>query len=163
MQYDLVSLFLENAAKSGAKTSRLAGIERVEELVMEILTEQGKVFCSRLTENELAVRIPEERSSQDYSLATITIEEASGAIAESGTIIFSASGGRALQAGMLPEHHVALVPREKIFPTMEAFLASTETLPSILTFVTGPSRTADIEKKLVIGVHGPERLTVAVF
>lgn len=108
------------------------------------------------------MRIPEERRTQDYSLAAITIEEVSGAIAESGTIICSASEGRALQAGMLPEHHVAIVSREKIFPTIEDFLASTETLPSILTFITGPSRTTDIEKKLVIGVHGPETLTVAV-
>lgn len=162
-RYDPVSLFLETASKAGAKTIRLAGIEQVEELVRELLTEQGNVFCSRLTDNERAVRIPEERRTQDYSLAAIAIEEVSGAIAESGTIICSASGGRALQAGMLAEHHAAIVSREKIFPTIEAFLASTETLPSILTFITGPSRTADIEKKLVIGVHGPERLTVAVF
>lgn len=159
---DPVSLFLEAASKAGAKTIRLAGIEQVEELVRELLTEQGNVFCSTLTDNERAVRIPEERRTQDYSMASITIEEVSGAIAESGTIICSASGGRALQASMLPEHHAAMVSREKIFPTMEAFLASTKTLPSILTFITGPSRTADIEKKLVIGVHGPERLTVAV-
>jgi L-lactate dehydrogenase complex protein LldF len=161
--YDPVSLFLENAGKAGAKTIRLAGIEQVEELVRELSTEPGNFFCSRLTDNERAVRIPEERTTQDYSLAAIAIEEVSGAIAESGTIICSASGGRALQANMLPEHHVALVSKEKIFPTIEAFLASTDTLPSTLTFITGPSRTADIEKKLVIGVHGPERLTVAVF
>jgi L-lactate dehydrogenase complex protein LldF len=163
MRSDPVSLFLETANKAGAKTIRLAGIEQVEELVRELLTEQGNVFCSRLTDNERAVRIPEERSTQDYNVAAIAIEEVLGAIAESGSIICSASGGRALQAGMLSEHHAAIVSREKIFPTIEAFLASTETLPSILTFITGPSRTADIEKKLVIGVHGPERLTVAVF
>ena len=162
-EYDPVSLFLETAGKAGARTIRLAGIEQVEELVGELLTEQGNIFCSRLTDNERAVRIPEERRTQDCSLAAIAIEEASGAIAESGTIICSSSGGRALQAGMLPEHHATIVSKDKIFPTIEAFLASTETLPSILTFITGPSRTADIEKKLVIGVHGPERLTVAVF
>ena len=137
---DPVSLFLETASKAGAKTIRLAGIEQVEELVRELLTEQGNIFCSRLTDNERAVRIPEERRTQDYGLASIAIEEVSGAIAESGTIICSSSGERALQAGMLPEHHAAIVSREKIFPTMEAYLASTDQLPSILTFITGPSR-----------------------
>jgi L-lactate dehydrogenase complex protein LldG len=135
----------------------------LEELVRGLLTEEGSVFCFGLTDKERAVRIPEERRSQDYSFAAITIEEVSGAIAESGTIICSASGGRALQAGMVPEHHVAIVSREKIFPNIEGVLESFTTLPSTLTFITGPSRTADIEKKLVIGVHGPERLTVAVW
>ncbi len=161
--YDPVSLFLENAGKAGAKAIRLTAVEQVEELVSELLNEQGKLFCSKFTDNERAVRIPDDRRTQDYSSAAIAIEEVSAAIADSGTIVCSASGGRTLQASMLPEHHVALVPKEKIFDSMESFLSVTETLPSILTFITGPSRTADIEKKLVIGVHGPERLTVAVF
>lgn len=161
-QDDLVALFIENAGKAGAKAIRLTCLAQMEELVADLLTEQGSVFCPGLTDKERAVRIPEERRALDYNVAAVTIEEVSGAIAESGTIVCSASGGRALQAGMLPEHHVAIVSRENIFPDIETFLESTKTLPSVLTLITGPSRTADIEKKLVIGVHGPERLTVAV-
>jgi len=162
-QDDLVTLFLETSSKVVTKAIRVTGLAQIEELVRDLLTEEGSVFCPGLTEKEKAVIIPEERRAQGYRSAAVTIEEVSGAIAETGSIICSASGGRALQSGMLPEHHVAIVSREKIFRSIDSFLESVTTLPSTLTFITGPSRTADIEKKLVIGVHGPERLTVAVW
>jgi L-lactate dehydrogenase complex protein LldG len=70
---------------------------------------------------------------------------------------------RAVQAGLLPAHHVAIVSRERIFATLDDCFASfKEDPPTNITLVTGPSRTADIELTLAIGVHGPEKLDIIV-
>ena len=68
-----------------------------------------------------------------------------------------------MQASLLPLQHVAIVPREKIFATLDDFLTEYATVsPTNITLITGPSRTADIELELEIGVHGPERLDIIV-
>jgi L-lactate dehydrogenase complex protein LldG len=86
-------------------------------------------------------------------------------IAQTGTVLLSAreAGGRALS--VLPPHHVVVATIAQVVPDLPAaFALARETygdaLPSSLSFITGPSRTGDIERILVLGAHGPKRLTV---
>jgi L-lactate dehydrogenase complex protein LldG len=86
-----------------------------------------------------------------------------GAIAETGSLILAGGGGRSQTASLLPPLHIALLEREKIY----ASLVDVTQLPEIQTFptvvlVSGPSRTADIEMTLTIGVHGPGELHVFI-
>ena len=72
---------------------------------------------------------------------------------------------RARAASLLPETHIVLLSADRLYPTMAAFFAAhaaqeLTTAASNLVFITGPSRTADIERVLTIDVHGPERLIV---
>jgi len=68
---------------------------------------------------------------------------------------------KAHEAGLLPAHHVAIVRRDRIFDTLDDLFAAVCGVPPVnLTLVTGPSRTADIELTLAIGVHGPEKLDI---
>ena len=70
-------------------------------------------------------------------------------------------GGPRGTGGAAPAHHVAIVRRERIFDTLDdLFAAVAGAPPTNLTLVTGPSRTADIELTLAIGVHGPEKLDI---
>ena len=88
------------------------------------------------------------------------------ALADTGTLVlFSGkSGGRWLS--LAPPVHVALLPGERILPSLDDFLAlfpegdSFLSLGSAITFISGASRTADIELKLVHGAHGPKQLHV---
>ncbi len=88
------------------------------------------------------------------------------AIAETGTLMFLSSPTTYAATSLLPETHIAVVPVGVIVPAMEEAWDRTrrETgdLPRAVNFVSGPSRTADIEGQLQIGAHGPFRVHVIV-
>ena len=160
---DLPSLFLGNAAKAAAGTHRLSGPDALREALGRVVPSDARVYCPGVTEVERAVVALFPNRVADYAEAEVTVEEVFGAVAETGSLVCASEGGRAVQAGLLPSHHVAIVRRGKIFATLDAlFSAVAAAPPTNLTLVTGPSRTADIELTLAIGVHGPERLDILV-
>ena len=160
---DLPALFLSNAAKAAAGIHAADGTEGLREVLARIVPRDAAVFCPGVAESEKAVEDLFPNRAADYAVAAVTVEEVSGAVAETGTIVCSSAGGRAVQAGLLPSHHVAIVRRETIVATLnDLFSAAAAGPPTNLTLVTGPSRTADIELTLAIGVHGPGRLDVIV-
>jgi L-lactate dehydrogenase complex protein LldG len=86
-------------------------------------------------------------------------------VAQTGSIIVTtlSAGGRALS--VLPPTHLVIARREQIVPDLAAGMALLRTRynkhwPSAISVITGPSRTADIEKILVMGAHGPKRLAL---
>jgi L-lactate dehydrogenase complex protein LldG len=86
-------------------------------------------------------------------------------IAETGTVVLVSADEQHRLASLLPERHYVVLPRSRLCGTLAAALAllqGADGLPRsrTITFVTGPSRTADIELVLVVGVHGPKELCV---
>jgi L-lactate dehydrogenase complex protein LldG len=95
--------------------------------------------------------------------ADVGVTEADFALADTGTLVVRAGGDQPALASLLPSVHIALVARDRLLPNLDALLTALGTPPALgtaLTLITGPSRTADIEKKIVLGVHGPEALHV---
>jgi L-lactate dehydrogenase complex protein LldG len=88
------------------------------------------------------------------------------AIAETGTLMFLSTPRTHPVTSLLPETHVAVVPASRVVRTMEDAFERTRVevgaLPRATNFVSGPSRTADIEGVLQIGAHGPFRVHVIV-
>ena len=88
------------------------------------------------------------------------------AIAETGTLMMLSGASTPPSVSLLPETHVALVRASRIVPCMEeawALLrAEHATMPRAVNFISGPSRTADIEQTLVLGAHGPYRVHVVL-
>ena len=86
------------------------------------------------------------------------------AIAETGTLLLVTSPSTPNKTSLLPDTHVAIVQTSRIVVGMEEAwnLARTELkqLPRACSFISGPSRTADIEQTLVIGAHGPYRVHI---
>lgn len=95
-----------------------------------------------------------EFSSTDLWSAEIGVSRAEFAIAETGTLVFSAGPQRARLSSLVPPINLVLV--SDIVPTFAEGIARIGARTSVL--VTGPSRTADIEGILVRGVHGPGEL-----
>jgi L-lactate dehydrogenase complex protein LldG len=91
----------------------------------------------------------------------VGISQMECAIASTGTLVTDAAPVERRLASALPMIHVAVVPTDAIQPDMASALARVH--PSqcgYISMITGPSRTADIERVLTIGVHGPARLVV---
>jgi L-lactate dehydrogenase complex protein LldG len=88
------------------------------------------------------------------------------AVAETGTLMLLSGPDTYASASLLPETHIAIVSAERIVAGIEdAFaLARTERgeLPRATNFISGPSRTGDIEQTIVLGAHGPYRVHVII-
>lgn len=88
------------------------------------------------------------------------------ALAENGTLMLLSGEDTHATTSLLPENHVAIVPASRIVRSMEdawdLLRAEHPGLPRQVNFVSGPSRTADIEMTLVLGAHGPFRVHVIV-
>jgi len=126
------------------------GIDRVQSW-----DEIPRLSLDRLVESGIRV----ERIADPLIKAGIT----SGlvAIADTGTLVIAAGKGQPLTASLLAEIHIAVLPVSKLISSLPKALQLPEVRKSPSTvLVTGPSRTADIEMTLTIGVHGPKELHV---
>ncbi|MCA3008589.1 MAG: lactate utilization protein [Phycisphaerales bacterium] len=97
--------------------------------------------------------------------ADVGVTGAQWGVAETGTLVLASAAERHRLASLLPALHLVVLPVRSLLGTLgEAFAAmqgaAGAPVARTLTFVTGPSRTADIELTLVVGVHGPKALHV---
>ncbi|WP_338847435.1 LUD domain-containing protein [Massilia sp. W12] len=86
------------------------------------------------------------------------------AVAECGSLLLLSSAEQALKNAILPPNHIAVLQQSRIVPDMEAAFAllraEGRSLPRSAMFISGPSRTGDIEQTIVLGAHGPQRVHV---
>lgn len=101
----------------------------------------------------------------DLEKCSVGITECDALVAQTGSILVTSrsTGGRALS--VLPPHHLVLARRNQLVPDLGTALEWAKVRyapkwPSMISFITGPSRTGDIERILVLGAHGPRELTV---
>jgi L-lactate dehydrogenase complex protein LldG len=97
--------------------------------------------------------------------ADIGLTTAEWAVAETGSLILAGGPGRGRTVALLPPTHVAVIPVERILPTIPEAIekyAEVGGLPANVCFHTGPSRSGDIEMSLTIGMHGPEDVRVVL-
>ncbi len=107
---------------------------------------------------------PPFRSNMDSIKGAIT--PAHAAIAETGTVLIESSSEDMRIVTSLSEHHVIVLPGSCIYASLldvSAYMNKFFDSPfTYLAFITGPSRTADIERVLTIGVHGPRLVDIIV-
>ena len=102
---------------------------------------------------------------QEMEKCDAAITECDALIAQTGGVAVTSrsAGGRALS--VLPPHHVIIARRGQLVADLPSAFALLQQkyapdFPSMISFITGPSRTGDIERILVLGAHGPKKLTV---
>jgi L-lactate dehydrogenase complex protein LldG len=87
-------------------------------------------------------------------------------IAETGTVVMNSSKEDIRLAGMISEIHAVLLPADSIVPETSALNQTLNSnfhnQPNYTAFITGPSRTADIERVLTLGVHGPLQVHIYI-
>lgn len=131
-------------------------------LLNNSISQKGN-FVSQLDETGITLYTDHFRKVTPDAQAGITLVDY--AIAETGTLVQADADANVDQrlCSTLVPIHVALVATAKLIPTLAETMAAIHQLPQIpgfVGFITGPSRTSDIERVLTIGVHGPKQLVV---
>ena len=98
-------------------------------------------------------------NKHEMALCDLGITEADYLLPETGTIVLHSSAEMPRAVSLLPRIHLAIVRPEMLRPDMHQVFAEAKDT-NYLVFVTGPSRTADIELTTTLGVHGPKELFV---
>jgi L-lactate dehydrogenase complex protein LldG len=104
-------------------------------------------------------------NAHDIFRFDVGISTAQAAIAETGTLILDSTCERHRLVSLVPPVHIAIINASSIRETLSdalTLLQKGKDLSPAVTFITGPSRTADIELTLTIGVHGPQELFVII-
>lgn len=167
---DLVGRFCQRAEVLNSSVERIAQRAVAPTAVARYLAAQG-LAASAVCSPEIAaldwagagVDVAARQAQGDDAVG---ITGAFCAIAETGTLMLLSGPRTPASVSLLPETHIALVDAARIVPTMEDAFALLRAerggLPRSVNFVSGPSRTGDIEQTLVLGAHGPCRVHLIV-
>lgn len=153
---------LESEAAAQAKLKEIATAEGWK----KVATHRHQLTTSAVT----ALGLPSLTTDDGYDVQAMEQSDAGisacdALVAQTGSVLVTSrsAGGRALS--VLPPHHVVLARRDQLVRDLTAALQLVKRTyapdyPSFIGFITGPSRTGDIERILVLGAHGPKKLTV---
>jgi L-lactate dehydrogenase complex protein LldG len=112
--------------------------------------------------NTLGVELVSPNASKrEMALCDLGITEADYLLPETGTLVLSSSAVKPRAVSLLPRIHLAIVHPDMLRADMHQVFAEAKDR-NYLVFITGPSRTADIELTVTLGVHGPRHLYVWV-
>jgi len=107
-----------------------------------------------------------EDALDDLARIPVGVTGVHAAIADTGTLVLQNNAGQPSFVSLLPDVHIVFVHADELYPNLHAFLESSEDIgaeiskTNNLVFISGPSRTADIEQTLTLGVHGPRELII---
>jgi L-lactate utilization protein LutC len=175
---DLVQRFVEEVTAVGGQAFVVDSVESARSQLLELLSETKvtSAVCWRhevldriglgsllsemnvqALEYEVLAALPEDERRARLLKVDVGVTSCEAAIAETGSLMMCSGPGRERLASLIAPVHIAIVERRQIVPDLiDAFqLLTTNALPSNVTFITGPSKTGDIELQLTTGVHGP--------
>jgi L-lactate utilization protein LutC len=160
-----------NPCKSVSETS-VADVVEVFKRNLEAVDGHCIVVESEAEVEEAVKRITEGKiiaaanlGREELFKSDVGVTSAQAGIAETGTLVLDSSMERNRLVSLVPPIHIAILDASRIYRTLGETLAalqSGEEISPAITFITGPSRTADIELTLAIGVHGPQQLYVII-
>jgi L-lactate dehydrogenase complex protein LldG len=173
-----LALFKKNATDLKADFCLFNGMEELAAKLVDLRNAEGwkrvGAHSGELASNACgALGLPVCRTDQPYEVmdleaCDVGISECDALVAQTGSVLVTSrsAGGRALS--VLPPHHVVLARRNQLLRDLpEAFALLkqryTPNYPSFISFITGPSRTGDIERILILGAHGPKKLTILCY
>jgi len=170
MPADLTTRFIEEAQKMATTVDTVESLSEVPAAAQRYLTEHAlplqAIAWQTLQDLQWAEAglTVEFRKPEDGDVVGLT--GCFCATAETGTLVLLSGPQTYASAGLLPETHIAIVPASRIVSgheeAFELIRSERGELPRAVNFVSGPSRTGDIEQTIVLGAHGPYRVHVIV-
>lgn len=167
------ALFCKMAEKLSATVGHVASRDDVPKAVAAYLRDRNLPASFRMgadarlagmpwdAEPTLQIRPGASDGSDEAGLS-----HASGAVAETGTLVLVSGRDNPTTINFLPEHHVVVVDAADVDGDLEAALARIRRrfgkgeMPRTLNLISGPSRSGDIEQKIILGAHGPRALHI---
>jgi len=153
---------IEEVPRAADVPGALAAFLRSHNLPMAVRRGEDPRLKAMPWERERTLEVREGPSS-GADLAAVS--HAFGAVAESGTLMLVSGKENPTTLNFLPDTHIIVVAAADIvgdYETLWQKLRERGTLPRTVNWITGPSRSADIEQTLILGAHGPRRLHVMV-
>lgn len=169
-----VALFRAMAEKYNATTEHIDGLAALPAAVSAYLMGRNLPAAIRIGNDPRLATAPwsseatleiRHGASDGHDLAAVS--HAFGAVAETGTLAMLSGPDNPVTLNFLPEHHIVVVKADEIAGDMETIwarlrAAQGRAMPRTVNFITGPSRSADIEQTLLLGAHGPRALHIVV-
>lgn len=174
----LIDRFIEEVSRVSGKARVITGEDGIRDAVIGLVDERGfhsfSMWESGLLSRLNLRRVLESRrlrpvspdKKEEMAGADIGITEADFAIADTGTLVLIAKERQPRSVSLIPPIHIVVLDSRRIVRSIHDLFAVIEPInkdsTSCMTFITGPSRTADIELNLTLGVHGPRELFVLI-
>jgi L-lactate dehydrogenase complex protein LldG len=167
-----VALFVAMAEEVDATVARVASAAEVPSAVADYLARQNLPARLVMTPDPKLDDIPwnarplldiRKGRAEDCDAAGITASFA--AVAETGTLMLLSGPESPTRNNFLPDTHVVVLRTSQVVASYEDGwdrLRAQGPMPRTVNFITGPSRTGDIEQRLVLGAHGPRRLHIVL-
>ena len=141
----------------------------LEGIEIDRLLKSGSVHDVLGSESNAPNELPRSDYFRAASEAELGISGADYGLADTGTLVLRSLPGQERLTSLLPPVHVAILDSERILSSFEELIVKLQLdakenakMGSCVTLITGPSKTADIELNLVLGVHGPKELHVVI-
>lgn len=166
---DLVERFVEMAEEAAATVARVARPEEVPAAVAHYLARHNLPAALRLAPDEALLALPWGDTALAVSAGparpsdAVSLTPAVAGVAETGTLVLVSGPLTPTTLNFLPDDHIVLLGTSQVVGAYEDALALVRrrgAMPRTVNFITGPSRSADIEQQLQMGAHGPRRLHI---
>jgi L-lactate dehydrogenase complex protein LldG len=166
---DLVARFVECATRLASDVRQVKRAD-VPAVVARYLEENGAPRRAVCWPDIAKLPWPAQRIETEVRAARgedlVGITGAFAAIAETGTLMLCSGAATPATVSLLPETHIAIVDTACIVATMEDAWARLRqehgAVPRAVNFISGPSRTADVEQTVTLGAHGPRRVLIVL-
>ncbi|APH73269.1 LutC/YkgG family protein [Aquibium oceanicum] len=170
-----VELFCEMARKVTASVVRVRSHDRVPKAVGEYLRAKNLPSSIRLGDDRRLKSMPwdkhrsiEVKRGPSDGFDETGVSHAFAGVAETGTVAMTSGKENPTTINFLPEHHIVVVDAKDIAGDLESVMARVRRkfgkgeMPRTLNLITGPSRSGDIEQKIILGAHGPRAVHLIV-
>ena len=170
-----VDLFCQMAEAVQASVERVVDATAVPQAVVATLRERNLPASIRMGDDKRLRDMPWARMpalevlpGRSHGDDAATLSHAIAGIAETGTLVLQSGPDNPTTLNFLPETHIIVISATDIVGDMENIWAKIRaqhgkgTMPRTVNMITGPSRSADIEQKLILGAHGPRALHVII-
>jgi L-lactate dehydrogenase complex protein LldG len=173
----LVDLFVAQAEFVDATVDRVAASDAVPDAVAGYLASQNLPSELRVAPDSQLDDIPWDRRptlsvsrGKSDGSHEVSVTGAFAGIAETGSLMLRSGPESPSTLNFLPDHHVVVLRASQVKKSYEdgwdairrQMESQPNSLPRTVNFITGPSRTGDIEQKILMGAHGPRRLHIVL-